>query len=235
MSIQIFPCIRPDGGSRANPPSNSIILSRPLNNTPMRYVIHPVIRTHPNLSESEANMFKRSWSSRCILLSTFLLGLAGFAHPVVAQETSFNYDNFSLTLPEGWVKQDIPKGSEKEVVGSLKSGKMAGTTILVLCYKGWRYDYRSIRIAGLKTIASVYPKGQEALKKETKLKTDGGLTAVTELWRGLLDAAGKTVSLQTPMGIMESKAGWILLLGFTPESSGAPLEEDFLKMIKSAK
>jgi hypothetical protein len=37
------------------------------------------------------------------------------------------------------------------------------------------------------------------------------------------------------MGIMETKAGWILLLGFTPESSGTQLEEDFLKMIKSAR
>jgi hypothetical protein len=180
-------------------------------------------------------MFKRSWLYRCALLNVLLFELAGFAHPVVAQEATFTYDNFSFTLPEGWVKQDIPKGSEKEVIGSLKSEKMAGTTILVLCYKGRRYNYRSIRIAGLNTIASAYPRGQEALQKETKLKTDGGLTAVTELWRGFLDAGGKTVSLQTPMGIMETKAGWILLLGFTPESSGAQVEEDFLKMIKSAK
>jgi hypothetical protein len=198
-------------------------------------MIYPVIRTNPNLSRSEANMSKRSRLCCCVLLNVFLFGLAGFPHLVVAQEATFNYDNFSLTLPEGWVKQDPPNGSEKEVVGSLKSEKIQGTTILVLCYKGWRYNYRSIRIAGLKTIASVYPKGQEALKKETKLKTDAGLTAVTELWRGFLDAGGKTVSLQTPMGIMETKAGWILLLGFTPEASGAQLEEDFLKMIKSAK
>jgi hypothetical protein len=41
--------------------------------------------------------------------------------------------------------------------------------------------------------------------------------------------------LQSPTGIMEIKAGWILMLGFTPESSGALLEEDSPKMIKSAK
>jgi hypothetical protein len=121
------------------------------------------------------------------------------------------------------------------VVGSLKSEKIPGTTILVLCYKGWRYNYSNVRIAGLKTIASVYPKGQEMLKKETKLNIDGGLTAVTELWRGAVAASGTTVFLQSPMGIMETKAGWILMLGFTPESSGAQLEEDFLKIIKSAK
>jgi hypothetical protein len=180
-------------------------------------------------------MFNRSWLCRYVWLNVFLLGLTGLGHSAFAQEATFNYDNFSLTLPEGWTKQDIPKGSEKEVIGSLKSEKLAGTTILVMCYKGWRYNYKSIRIAGLNTIASVYPKGQEALQKETKLKTDGGLVAVTELWRGFLDAGGKTVSLQTPMGIMETKAGWILMLGFTPEASGAQLEGDFLKMIKSAK
>ncbi len=176
-------------------------------------------------------MSKRSWLCHYVLLNVFLFGLTGFAHSVDAQEATFKYDNFSLTLPEGWAKQEPPKGSEKEVVGSLKSEKIPGTTILVLCYKSWRYNYTSVRIAGLKTIASAYPKGQQVLKKETKLKTDGGLTAVTELWRGVLDAGGMTVSLQSPMGIMETKAGWILLLGFTPESSGAQLEEDFLKII----
>jgi hypothetical protein len=180
-------------------------------------------------------MCKRFLLFHLAILNVFLFAMTGFAHHVFAQENTFHYNNFSLTLPEGWVKQDIPKGSEKEVVGSLKSEKIAGTTILVFCYKGWRYNYSSIRIGGLKTIASVYPKGQEMLKKETKLKTDGGLTAVTEIWRGAVDAASTTVFLQSPMGIMETKAGWILMLGFTPDASGAQLEEDFLKMMKSAK
>ena len=180
-------------------------------------------------------MFKRSLLSCFILFNFFLFGLIGFAHQALSQENTFTYDNFSFTLPEGWVKQDVPKGSEKETVGSLKSEKMSGTSILVFCYKGWRYDYRNVRIVGLKTIAAVYPKGQEQLKKETKLKTDGGLAVVTELWRGAVDAGGTTVFLQTPMGIIKSRAGWILMLGFTPDSSGGQLEEDFLKMIKSAK
>jgi hypothetical protein len=180
-------------------------------------------------------MFKRPWLSRFILFNVFLFGLIGFAHQALSQESTFTYDNFSFTLPEGWVKQDIPKGSEKETVGSLKSEKMEGTSILVFCYRGRQYNYSSVRIIGLKTIASVYPKGQEQLKKETKLKTDGGLAVVTELWRGAVDAGGTTVFLQTPMGIIKSRAGWILMLGFTPDSSGGQLEEDFLKMIKSAK
>jgi hypothetical protein len=183
----------------------------------------------------EANMFKRSLLSCFILSNIFLFGLIGFAHQTLSQESIFSYDNFSFTLPEGWVKQDIPKGSEKETIGSLKSEKMEGTSILVFCYRGMRYNYSSIRIIGLKTIASVYPKGQEQLKKETKLKTDGGLAVVTELWRGVVDTGGITVLLQTPMGIIKSRAGWILMLGFTPDSSGGQLEEDFLKMIKSAK
>jgi hypothetical protein len=180
-------------------------------------------------------MFKGSRLCRYLLLNVILLGLTGFVHKVVAQEHTFTHNNFSLTLPEGWVKQDISQGSEKEVVGSLKSEKTPGTTILVLCYKAWRYNYGNVRIAGLKTIASVYPKGQEMLKKETKVETDRGLTAVMEFWRGAVAAGGTTVFLQSPMGIMESKAGWILTLGFTPASSGRQLEEDFLKMTNSAK
>ncbi len=180
-------------------------------------------------------MFKRSLLPWLMLFSFFLFGSFGLSHQALSQENTFTYDNFSFTLPEGWVKQDVPKGSEKETVGSLKSEKISGTSILVFCYKGWRFDYRNVRIVGLKTIASVYPKGQEQLKKETKLKTDGGLAVVTELWRGAVDAGGTTVFLQSPMGIIKSRAGWILLLGFTPDSSGGQLEEDFLKMIKSTK
>ena len=180
-------------------------------------------------------MLKRSLFSYFMLFNIFLFALIGFPHQALSQENTFTYENFSFTLPEGWVKQDVPKGSEKETVGSLKSEKISGTSILVFCYKGWRYDYRNVRIVGLKTIAAVYPKGQEQLKKETKLKTDGGLAVVTEFWRGFIDAGGTTVSLQTPMGIIKSRAGWILMLGFTPNSSGGQLEEDFLKMIKSAK
>ena len=91
-------------------------------------------------------MFKGSRLCRYLLLNVILLGLTGFAHKVVAQEHIFTYNNFPLSLPEGWVKQDISQGSEKEVVGSLKSEKTPGTTILVLCYKGWRYNYGNVRM-----------------------------------------------------------------------------------------
>ncbi len=180
-------------------------------------------------------MFKRSVLFCFTLFSIFIFGLIGSAHQARSQENTFTYDTFSFTMPEGWVKQDIPQGSEKETVGYLKSEKIEGTSIVVLCYRGFRYNYSSIRIAGLRTIAATYPKGQQQLKKEAKLKTDGGLAAVTELWRGAIDASGITVFLQTPMGIIKSRAGWILMLGFTPDSSGGQLEEDFLKMIKSAR
>ena len=73
------------------------------------------------------------------------------------------------------------------------------------------------------------------LKKETKIKTDTGLTAVWEYWKGAVDASGQTVFLESPMGIFENKSGWILMLGFTPAASGPQLEEDFMKILKSAK
>jgi hypothetical protein len=180
-------------------------------------------------------MFKRSWPYHAVWLSVLLLGLMGVTPHAFPQKEAFRYNNFSLTFPEGWVKQDIPKGSEKELIGSLQCQQIPGTSILILCYKGERYNHSNVRIAGLKTIASVLPKGQEMLKNTIKVKTDGGLAAVFELWRGATDASGNEVFLQVPMGIIQIKAGWILMLGFTPDPTGAQLEEAFLKIIQSAK
>jgi hypothetical protein len=182
----------------------------------------------------EANMIKPSHFLRLVSFTFFIL-LIGLASQVCAQENTFTFKNFSLSLPEGWSSQEIPKGSEKELIGSLKSSKIAGTTVLVFLYSAWRYNYNTVRIVGLKTIGATYPKGQEMLKKPTKMKTTGGYTAAVEFWRGALDAGGQTVFLRSPMGIMEAKPGWILMLGFTPDSSGDQLEEDFVKMIQSAK
>jgi hypothetical protein len=182
----------------------------------------------------EVEMFKQPFFLRLVLLTFFVLIIAS-ASQVGAQENTFTYQNFSLSLPAGWSVQGIPKGSEKEVVGSLKSDKIAGTTVLVFLYSSWRYNYNTVRIVGLKTIGATYPKGQEMLKKPTKMKTDGGYTAAVEFWKGALDAGGQTVFLRSPMGIMKAKPGWILMLGFTPDSTGDQLEEDFVKMIQSAK
>ena len=180
-------------------------------------------------------MFKRPHLSHFIFFNIFLLVCIGFVQQASAQEETFSYKRFSFALPEGWVKQEIAKGSQKELIGSLKSEKIKGATVLIFLYSSWRNDYSNIRIIGLKTLAASYPNGQKCLKKETKMKTDGKWNAVTELWQGAVDAGGTTVLLQSPMGIMEVSEGWILMLGFVPDSSGGQLEEDFLKMIKSAK
>jgi hypothetical protein len=179
-------------------------------------------------------MVKRSLACS-LLFSIAVFVLTGFLSQALAQGTPFTHPDISFTLPEGWSSQEIPPNFEKETVAWLKSDKIAGASILVFCYKGWRQNYRSVRIAGLRTIAASYPKGQEMLKKETKIKTDTGLTAVWEYWKGAVDAGGQTVFLESPMGIFENKSGWILMLGFTPAASGPQLEEDFMKILKSAK
>ncbi len=186
-------------------------------------------------TEIGEKMLKRSWLYDALCFNIFLLVLLGFTPHVSAQEDTFSFDDFSFTLPEGWVKQDIPGNSEKELIGSLKAENIPGTSILIFRYKDGRYNYSSVRIIGLKTIASVFPKGQEMLKKGMKVETEGGLTGVVELWRGAADVSGTAVFLQAPMGIVETKAGWILMLGFTPDATGTQLQEAFLKMIQSAR
>ena len=71
-----------------------------------------------------------------VWIIVFLIMLTGFSFKASAQQDLFKYNEFSLSLPEGWTTQEIAKGSEKEVVGNLKSEKIAGTSVLVLCYRG---------------------------------------------------------------------------------------------------
>ncbi len=168
-------------------------------------------------------------------LHVYLLVFIAFANPVLAQEDVFEYGDFSLKLPKGWAQQGVSRGAEKELIVSVKSEDFPGTTVLIFFYKDARFNYSDIRIIGLKTISSVFPKGQEMLKGGMKVNTDGGLTAVVELWRGLADVKGTSAFLRVPMGIIGTKRGWIVMLGFTPESTGAQLEEAFSSMIHSAR
>jgi hypothetical protein len=168
-----------------------------------------------------------------IAIGVMTLAVLLIAIQALAEEKAVEHEYLSLTLPAGWVTQDMPSNFEKEVIGWLKSEKIPGTSITVSCYRGRRYNYSNIRIAALKTIAAVYPKGQEMLKKPKKIRTDSGYKAVVELWRGAIDSSGLTVYLQTPMGIVKTKHCWILMLGYTPDSSGPQLEEDFMKIINS--
>jgi len=171
-----------------------------------------------------------------LLAGAAIIAIAiGFAAQDLAQENLFTHEYLSLKLPEGWVTQAIPANFEKEVIGWLKSEKIRGTSITVHCYRGWRYNYRGVRIGALKSIAAAYPKGQKMLKEPTKIKTESGGTAVVELWQGAVDAGGQTVLLQSPMGIVRTKQCWLLMIGYTPDASGPQLDEDFLTIIKSAK
>jgi len=148
--------------------------------------------------------------------------------------TVFEHDFLTLTLPEGWVSHEIPANFEREVIGWFKSTKIPGASISVLCYRGWRYNYRNVRIGGLRTIASAYPAGQKALQNPTKIKTDNGYKAAVELWQGVANAGGQTVLLQSPMVILKTRGCWLLMIGYAPDASGAQLEEDFTKIFMSA-
>jgi hypothetical protein len=142
------------------------------------------IVTDPTYLKLEANMRRRSLLSHLTLLAVFLLILIGSSIPPLAGETVFNHKDLPLTLPDGWTTQEIPSNFEKEVTVWLKSEKIVGTSVMVLLYKGWRYNYSSVRIGALKTIVAFYPKGQEMLKKPEKIKTNTRLTAMIEFRRG---------------------------------------------------
>jgi len=169
-------------------------------------------------------MNQDSFLNQVAWLSIFLLGLMGLTSHTFAQKKTFSHNNFSATLPEGWVMQDIAQGSEKELIGSSKSRDIPGTSLLIFCYKGRRYHYSSVRVVGLKTIASVFPKGQEMLKKETKVKTDGGLAAVVELWKGVADE-GRFLLPSSPHGNRRDQGGLDTDAGIYARPNRAPIRE----------
>lgn len=167
------------------------------------------------------------------ILFTLMLTILFSKTLVFAQGKPYSHKGVSLDLPESWVPQEIPSDFEKEVVAWLKSEKWEGVSILVIYYTGRRHNYNSVRIAGLKTLGASYPKGQEMIKKPTKMKTDKELSAVWEYWRGAIEASGQTVFLESPMGIIQTRGGWVLMIGYTPTAIGSQLEGDFLKILNS--
>jgi len=112
-------------------------------------------------------MFKSSILLRLVSFTFFIL-LTGLAYQACAQENAFTYKDFSLSLPEGWSAQEIPKGSEKEVIGSLKAEKIAGTTVLVFCYSSWKHNYNSVRILGRKRLLRSTQKVKRCLRNRRR-------------------------------------------------------------------
>jgi len=152
----------------------------------------------------------------------------------LAGSDKFTHQYLTLVLPDGWAVGKVPKGSDKQTIGVLTSKKIKGASITVDCYRGMLQTKASTRIRGLKLLGVVYPKGQEHLKKPYKVKTESG-KARAELWRGYLQAGNQTIGLISPMAILKTKNCWLLMIGYTPESTAKELEEDFLEILKSAK
>ena len=152
---------------------------------------------------------------------------------VLAGQSQFEHKLLSLTLPDGWsVNKATVTGDE--LIGSLQSTSIPGSSILIYAYRGMTLNYRNIRIRGLKSIADTYPQGQVHLKKPKSIKTDSGYKPKYELWQGFIDAGGTTVALQSPMAAMKTKRAWILMIGYTPDTTGVQMEQDFIKILKSA-
>jgi hypothetical protein len=161
----------------------------------------------------------------------FMLFSNGYA---AGDPAEFKHQNLTLTLPAGWsVNMETVTG--KELIGSLRSTSIPGSSILIFSYRGALINYTNVRIRGLKSLAAAYPKGQKQLKKPKKIRTEKGYKPKVELWQGFIDAGSMTVTLQSPMAVMKTKKSWILMIGYTPDATGAKMEEDFLKILKSAR
>ena len=152
-----------------------------------------------------------------------------------AESMTFNHKLVTLDLPPGWVTQAIPANFEKEVIAWFKSKTIPGATVMVMAYSKFRYNYRGVRISGLRTIAAAYPKGQKALKNPAKLRTKNGYAAVYELWQGVGGDGANTVLIQSPMVIVKANSCWLMMIGYTGDPLGSQLEKDFTEIFQSVK
>jgi hypothetical protein len=171
--------------------------------------------------------------SKCCFLMSIVVFVLFSSTNVFAEQNMFNHKLLKLTLPDGWsVNKDA--ATDNELIGVIKSESIPGASILIFSYRGIKINYRNVRIRGLKRIAADYPKGQNHLKKPVTIKNDNGYKPKFELWQGFLDAGNMTVALQSPMAAMKTKKSYILMIGYVPDASGTRMEEDFIKILKSA-
>jgi hypothetical protein len=168
-----------------------------------------------------------------LLLSVAMVFILFSSSYAVAEQAQFKHQYLTMNLPAGW-SVDKAAATDNELIGVLKSATISGSSILIYAYRGAMLNYRNIRIRGLKRIAIDYPKGQKHLKKPKKIKTDSGYKVQVELWQGFIDAGSMIVALQSPMAVMKTKKSYILMIGYTPDVTGAKMEEDFIKILKSA-
>ncbi len=151
----------------------------------------------------------------------------------MAGQAQFKHEYLTLTLPNGWsVNKSVILG--ETLIGGLKSETIPGASILIYAYRGMRINMRNVRNRGLLNLDAEFPKGQKHLKKPKNIRTDSGYKAQIELWLGLIDAGNTTVALHLPMAVMKTKKSYILMIGYVSETLGPKMEEDFLKILKSA-
>jgi hypothetical protein len=159
----------------------------------------------------------------------------GKAAPAAAAAAPLKFvkHDVSITFPPGWVEVDKSGQFEAEFLGWFESRTVPGTAIFTYLYTGFTAGYTHLRIRGLKTIAQMYPEGQEDLKKAKRVTTETGNSAEMELWRGYLKSGTANVVKQSPMGIVKTKGGWLMVIGSTPDASGPWLEDEFAKILKT--
>jgi len=169
-----------------------------------------------------------------LVKATILLFLLSLLTLNASAGEQFKHQYLTLDLPDGWTTGPIPAGSAKETIGVLKAGKIPGASITLDCHRGPMHTHASTRIRGLGTLSAVYPQGQKMLKKPYRVKAKGG-KGNAELWQGFIKAGDITVALQSPMAELKTRDCWLVMIGFTPESTAAQLEKDFLTILKSAR
>jgi hypothetical protein len=145
----------------------------------------------------------------------------------------FMHPNLSVVLPAGWTIEKAPMHMGENIITRFRSDRLSAS-INVYCYGEAEHTEGTIRKEAMHILGLGYPLRKRLLRKPGSIKTENGRIAMVEVWQGVFEAAGDEYLMRSPLAIMKTRDCWLLMIGYAGEATGPELEEDFLKILRSA-
>jgi hypothetical protein len=145
----------------------------------------------------------------------------------------FMHPNLSVVLPAGWIIEKAPMHMGEDIITRFQSDRLSAS-INVYCYREAEHTEGTIREEAMHILGLGYPLRKRLLRKPESIKTENGRIATVEVWQGVFEASGDEYLMRSPLAIMKTRDCWLLMIGYAGEATGSELEEDFLKILRSA-
>lgn len=146
--------------------------------------------------------------------------------------TPFAHDLVTMEIAPGWEAQPMGRNFEKEVVGFYSSPRLAGGTMLLICYKGMGMNMvKSIK--GIKqTVEAAIPNASPVAVKESE-KTDSGREVTYITYQGTSAAQGQDIPMGAVTATVKGKKSYVNIVVIVAAHLIPAATEDVTRMAKS--